>query len=304
MAIPNFQTNMLPVLRRFGDGAVHRVRDLIPDLADEFNLTPEERRELLPSGRQFRFDNRVHWAASYMKQAGLLENQGPRQLVLTQSGRDLLANHPKSLSVKVLEQYPQFLAFKARKKPKPPNPPAPGPHDDALSTPEETLEAAWQELRDELAKELLLQVRAATPAFFEHLVVDLLVKMGYGGSYADAAEVVGRSRDGGIDGVIKQDRLGLDAVYVQAKRWDAAVGSPIVQGFAGGLDGRQASKGVMITTSTFTQDAKAFVERIAKRIILIDGETLARYMIEYGVGVATVRTYDVKRVDLDYFEDA
>jgi restriction system protein len=304
MAIPDFQTNMLPVLRRFGDGAVHRVRDLIPDLADEFNLTPEERRELLPSGRQFRFDNRVHWAASYMKQAGLLENQGPRQLVLTQSGRDLLANHPKSLSVKVLEQYPQFLAFKARKKPKAPDPPAPRPHDGALSTPEETLEAAWQELRDELAKELLSQVRAASPTFFEHLVVDLLVKMGYGGSYADAAEVVGRSRDGGIDGVIKQDRLGLDAVYVQAKRWEAAVGSPIVQGFAGGLDGRQASKGVMITTSTFTQDAKAFVERIAKRIILIDGETLARYMIEYGVGVATVRTYDVKRVDLDYFEDA
>lgn len=304
MAIPDFQTTMLPVLRRFGDGAVHRVRDLIPGLADEFNLTPAERRELLPSGRQFRFDNRVRWAASYMKQAGLLENQGPRQLVLTQSGRDLLAKHPKAISVKVLEQYPQFLAFKARKKAKAPEPPPPKPPDRPLSTPEETLETAWQELREDLVKELLSLVRAASPTFFEHLVVDLLVKMGYGGSYADAAQVVGRSGDGGIDGVIKQDRLGLDAVYIQAKRWEGPVGSPVVQGFAGGLDGQQASKGVMITTSSFTHGAKAFVDRIAKRIILIDGETLARHMIEYGVGVATVRTYDVRRVDLDYFEDS
>lgn len=304
MSIPDFQTTMLPVLRRFGDGRVHRVRDLIPGLADEFQLTYEERHELLPSGRQSRFDNRVGWAATYLKQAGLLESRGPRQLVLTRSGRDLLAEHPTTLSVKSLERYPRFLEFKTRKKVKAPETTAPKSHDGPLGTPEEILETAWQELREELAKDLLAQVRAGSPSFFEHLVVDLLVKMGYGGSYADAAQVVGRSGDGGIDGVIKQDRLGLDAVYVQAKRWEGAVGSPVVQGFAGGLDGRQASKGVMITTSSFTQDAKAFADRIAKRIILIDGQTLARYMIEYGVGVTTMRTYDVRRVDLDCFEDS
>jgi restriction system protein len=303
MAIPDYQSIMLPVLQAFGDGTVRRIRDLIPGLADRFGLSAEERRELLPSGTQVRLDNRVHWAASYMKQAGLLEYRGPRLLVITQRGRDLLAEQPAGISVKGLERYPEFLEFKARTKIKTPGAQVATLDDGAKSNPEETLEAAWQDLREQLAQELLERVRAASPTFFEHLVVDLLVKMGYGGSQADAAQVVGGSGDAGIDGVIKQDRLGLDAVYVQAKRWEAQVGRPLVQGFAGSLDGRQATKGVMITTSSFSADAKDFVERIAKRIILIDGETLAQYMIEFGVGVATARTYDVKRVDLDYYED-
>lgn len=243
------------------------------------------------------------WAASYMKQAGLLEARGRGFLAITLRGRDALAEGPARLSVKALERYPEFLEFKSRTKAKSQSPGSGSSDGLEESTLEESLEAAWQELRDGLTQELLDRVRNGSPAFFEQLVVDLLVQMGYGGSQADAAQVVGGSGDGGIDGVIKQDRSGLDAVYVQAKKWDGTVGRPEVQAFAGGLDGRQASKGVMITTSSFSSEARNFVDRIAKRIILIDGETLARYMIEFGVGVATARTYDVKRVDLDYFED-
>jgi restriction system protein len=238
-----------------------------------------------------------------MKQAGLLEARGRGFLAITLRGRDALAEGPARLSVKALERYPEFLEFKSRTKAKSQSPGSGSSDGLEESTLEESLEAAWQELRDGLTQELLDRVRNGSPAFFEQLVVDLLVQMGYGGSQADAAQVVGGSGDGGIDGVIKQDRSGLDAVYVQAKKWDGTVGRPEVQAFAGGLDGRQASKGVMITTSSFSSEARNFVDRIAKRIILIDGETLARYMIEFGVGVATARTYDVKRVDLDYFED-
>jgi restriction system protein len=300
MAIPDYQTLMLPVLQSFSDGADHRVRDLIPWLADQFKLSPEERKELLPSGQQARFDNRIAWAASYMKQAGLLEASGHGFLTITMRGHEALAEHPAKLSARSLERYPEFLQFKNRTKAR--NQTA-GPASPQEPTLEESLESAWVELREGLAQELLDRVHIASSAFFEHMVVDLLVKMGYGGSQADAAQVVGGSGDGGIDGVIKQDRLGLDAVYVQAKRWGRAVGGPEVQAFAGALDGRQAVKGVMITTSSFTREARNFVDRINKRIILIDGENLARYMIEFGVGVATARTYEVKRVDLDYFED-
>ena len=301
--MPDYQTLMLPTLEAYSDGAPHRVRDLIPVLADRLRLNADERRELLPSGTQRRFDNRVHWAASYLKQAGLLTAQGRSLLAITERGRTVLSDRPNRLSNKDLEQFPEFLVFKARNR---------GKHDAATQgstepgaqDPEEALEASWQELREQLAQELVGRVRGVSAAFFERLVVDVLVKMGYGGTYADAAQVVGGSGDGGIDGVIKQDPLGLDAVYVQAKRWEAPVGRPAVQAFAGSLEGRRATKGVMITTSSFTPEAKGFVDRISKRIILIDGETLARYMIEFGVGVTTTRSFDVKRVDLDYFDAA
>lgn len=303
MAIPDYQTIMLPTLQAFADGGDHRIRDLIPQLAVHFGLTDRESRELLPSGKQARFDNRVHWAASYMKHAGLLHPTSRGLLVITRRGQDLLAVNPARLSVHELERFPEFLEFKARTKaPKlGPEDPINGSADD--SDPEESLETAWQTLRDQLAQSVLERLRAVTPQFFERVVVDVLVNMGYGGTYADAAQVVGGSGDGGIDGVIKQDRLGLDAVYVQAKRWEGPVSRPMVHSFAGALDGRQSTKGVMITTSTFTSDAYRFVGQIAKRIILIDGETLARYMIEFGVGVATAKTYEVKRIDLDYFEE-
>lgn len=303
MSIPDFQNVMIPVLRVFGDGGEHHVRDVTALIADQLGLTAEGRAELLPSGHETRIHNRVDWAAYYMKQAGLLEGGGRAILVLTPRGRDLLDSGLNRLSSKALEQFPEFLAFKSRSR-------GPTQHTGIESkspsldeSPEERLESAWEELRAGLAQELLERMKAVSASFFERLVVDLLVKMGYGGTYADAAEVVGRSGDGGIDGVIKQDRLGLDAVYVQAKRWDGPVGRPVIQAFAGGLDGRQATKGVMITTSPYTTEARAFVEHIPKRIVLIDGQTLARYMMEFGVGVATARTYDVKRVDLDYYEE-
>ncbi len=303
MAMPDYQSIMLPLLQASSDGASYRVRDLIPVLADHFKLSAQERREPLPSGRQARFDNRVAWASTYLRQAGLLEARQRGLLAITDRGQAALAEHPATLSARELERYavPEYLQFRNRARVTKVT--APPIRETGGGTVEESLEASWQELQDELAQQVLERVRAATASFFERLVVDLLVHMGYGGTQADAAQVVGRSGDGGIDGVIKQDRLGLDAVYVQAKRWGASVGRPEVQAFAGGLDGRQATKGVMITTSSFTSDAKNFVDRIQKRIILIDGETLARYMIEFGVGVATSRTYDVKRVDLDYFEE-
>ena len=295
---------MLPVLVAFSDGSKRRIRDVIPSLADQFGLSPEERHEMLPSGTQARFDNRVHWAASYLKQAVLLEAVGGGFRTITTRGRSLLAENPDRMSVQALERYPEFLEFRKRTRVKvPPGVAEAGDSPGSKSTLEESLEATWQELREGLAEELLAKVRASTPAYFERVVVDLLVAMGYGGSQSDAAQVVGGSGDGGIDGVIKQDRLGLDAVYVQAKRWSAVVGRPEVQAFAGGLDGRQADKGVMITTSAFSKDARDFVDKISKRIILIDGEALARCMSEHDVGVATARTYDIKRVDLDYFEE-
>jgi len=300
MPIPDFQTVMLPVLRLMKDGAEHRLRDGIPMLATEFGLSDDERHELLPSGRQFRFDNRVAWAASYMKQARLLEARGRGNLVITSRGTTMLETKPERLSVLALRQFPEFVEFQSRTRPR-----LPPRHEDRESeTLEESLEATWLELRQRLAEELLEKVRDASPGSFERLVVDLLVAMGYGGSHADAAQVVGGAGDGGVDGVIKQDPLGLDAVYVQAKRWAASVSRPDVQAFAGSLEGRQATKGVMITTSTFSQDARAFVEHISKRIVLIDGQQLAHHMIQYGVATATTRTYDLQRVDLDYFEES
>lgn len=300
MTIPDFQTVMLPLLESMADGADHRLRDLIPVLADQFALSEEERRELLPSGRQARLDNRVIWAATYLKEAALVEPKGRGIQAITARGLQLLSERPERLSIKALQRFPEFVEFKKRTKVKV----APADEDAAGSgTLEESLEAIWKELRERLAQELLDKVRVASPGFFERLVVDLLVAMGYGGSHADAAQVVGGSGDGGIDGVIKQDPLGLDVVYVQAKRWTANVGRPEVQAFAGGLDGRQATKGVLITTSTFSGDARSFVDKISKKIVLIDGEQLAHHMIDYGVGAATSRSYGVQRVDLDYFEE-
>ncbi len=243
MAIPDFQTIMLPALQAFASGGEHRVRDLIPGLADHFGLTARERRELLPSGTQARFDNRVHWAASYVKQAGLLQRTGRGLLVITSRGQDILAQHPGRLSVHELERFPEFREFKVRTRAPKSGIGSPMRDSEDVSDPEESLETAWQTLRDQLAQSVLERVRAVTPQFFERVVVDVLMSMGYGGTSSDAAQVVGGSGDGGVDGVIKQDRLGLDAVYVQAKRWDGPVGRPTVQSFAGALDARQSTKG-------------------------------------------------------------
>ena len=249
MAIPDYQTLMLPLLRLAADGREHRYRDAVEQLASEFRLTDGERAELLPSGTAPIFDNRVGWARTYLKQAGLLSSPKRGMFQITEAGRALLGTKPTRINIALLEQYPAFVAFKARRKEKGDLEPKPKvASDDAASdeTPEDALAEAYKTLRRNLESELLDQVRSASPAFFERLVIDLLVGMGYGGSRQDAGRAIGRSGDEGIDGIIKEDKLGLDAIYVQAKRWEATVGRPDIQKFAGALQGQRANKGVFI----------------------------------------------------------
>jgi len=297
MAVPDYQSLMLPLLRVAGDGQEHSLRDVIDGLALQFGLTDKDRRELLPSGRQAKLDNRVGWARTYLKKAGLLESTGRGRFRVTERGLEVLRADPKAIDVRFLEQFPEFVQFRTRKKQDT------GVEEREDETPEEMLEASYQSLRRDLADHLLERVRLCSPEFFERLVVDLLVAMGYGGSRKDAGQAVGQSGDGGIDGIIKEDKLGLDAIYIQAKRWKGTVGRPVVQGFAGSLAGQRARKGVPITSSRFSDDAKDYVNRIERKIVLIDGEELADLMIDHEIGVTRVGSYTLKRIDLDYFSD-
>ena len=297
--MPTFQELMLPLLRLSGDGDEHKLRDATASLAMSLGLSDAELAELLPSGQQSRFSNRLAWARSYLKAAGLLENPARGSFRITDRGRAVLAEAPVSIDMKFLERFPEYQEFRTKKA----GDDAADPFiPEASGTPEELLESGYSALRESLAGELLARTRAVTPGFFEKLVVDLLVSMGYGGSRQDAGAAIGRSGDGGIDGIIKEDRLGLDVVCVQAKRWATSVGRPEVQAFAGSLEGHRARKGVFITTSTFTRDAREYVKAIEKRIVLIDGVELADLMIDHEVGVSNLATYTVKGVDEDYFE--
>jgi restriction system protein len=308
MTIPDYQTLMLPVLRAAADGQEHRFRDVVELLADQHRLTDEERNTLLPSGTAPLFDNRVGWARTYLKQAGLIESAKRGYFAITGRGKSLLATSPDRIDIRTLDQYPEFASFRRKKTPDSPavvsaQSPGDGDNEEADgATPEESFARAYQRLRSNLEAELLDQVKSSTPAFFERLVIDLLVAMGYGGSRQDAASVVGRSGDGGIDGTIKEDKLGLDVIYVQAKRWEGVVGRPEIQKFAGALQGQRATKGVFITTSTFTREAKEFAGSIQSKIILVDGDQLVQLMVDHSVGVSTVSTFHVKKVDSDYFD--
>lgn len=304
MAIPDFQSFLLPLLELLADGRERAHGELVEALALRFGLTDDERKELLPSGKQERFLNRVSWARSYLKRALLVENTGRGWVKITPRGVEALQSRPERIDIKYLMRFPEFAESRqaSRRNNRHAEDAAADETDDIVQTPEEMLEAAHQSLRRELARELLERVKSVSPRFFERLVVDLLVAMGYGGSRKDAGQAVGQSGDGGIDGIIKEDRLGLDVVYVQAKRWEGTVGRPVVQAFAGSLEGQRARKGVLITTSQFSQDARDYVSRIEKKIVLIDGEQLAQLMIDYGIGVAEVASYIVKRIDADYFD--
>lgn len=303
MPIPDYQTLMRPVLAAVAEGTELRARDLVPLLADQFSLSEEERKQFLPSGGQQVFDNRVFWAITYLAKAGLLSRPRRGYVQITPVGQKALHNHPDRIDNKVLMTFPSFQDFRVQSRVNEPTPARPASEPGDGSTPEEALEENWKALRETLGQELLTRVRDAPPKFFEQLVLDLLVAMGYGGSFADAATMLGKSGDQGVDGVIKEDKLGLDQLYVQAKRWEGQVGRPVVQAFAGSLEGQRARKGVMITTSTFSPDAKAYVEKIEKRIVLIDGKRLVDLMMEYNVGTTTARTYEIKRIDIDYFEE-
>jgi restriction system protein len=305
MAVPDFQSLMLPLLRLAADGQEHRLADVRETLAKEFALSAADREERLPSGQQSKFANRVAWAKVYLGQAGVLASSRRGHFQITDRGREVLKAPPTRIDVKFLEQYPEFIEFRTPKRDGDgPRREQPLTQSDAEpETPEETLEAAHLKMRSSLATELLARIKAASPDFFERLVVALLLKMGYGGSRSDAGQAVGKSGDEGIDGVISEDRLGLDVVYLQAKKWEGTVGRPEIQKFVGALHGRRARKGVFITTGTFSGEASSYVERIEPKVVLIDGRRLAELMIDFDVGVASARTYHVKRIDSDYFEE-
>lgn len=297
---------MLPLLRFAADGKEHAVKEAVAALAGQFQLTDAEKNEYLPSGQQTVFQNRVGWARTYMKKAGLLGSPRRGYFAITDRGRSVVAEKPAAIDVDFLERFPEFVEFKALRHEKE-ELPADGsgvPPGEVGKTPHEALESAYDRLRSELAAEILSTIKVSEPALFEEIVVDLLVKMGYGGSRKDAGQAIGRRGDEGIDGIIKEDRLGLDIIYIQAKRWDMTIGRPEIQKFAGALDGQRARKGIFITTSDFSRDAEDYVSRIDKKIILIDGQTMARLMIDFGVGVTSVSTYEVKKLDSDYFEIA
>jgi restriction system protein len=300
MLVPGFQNFMLPLLEVVKDGKDYSQDDVIDALASKVNLPEEARNEILPSGMQTRFENRVGWARTHLKKAGLVESTGRGRFRISQRGLDVLKGKPTTIDIKFLMQFPEFVEFRNVSKQENKQDER---EDESNQTPEEILESSYQNLRQDLAHDLLERVKKCSPRFFERLVVDLLVAMGYGGSRKDAGQAIGQSGDGGIDGIIKEDKLGLDAVYIQAKRWDATVGRPIVQAFAGSLEGQRARKGVFITTSQFSQDAKDYVSRIEKKIVLIDGEELTQLMIDHNIGVNEVASYTVKKIDLDYFGD-
>jgi len=302
MAIPDYQSVMLPLLKLTSDGNEHRFRDAISALADEFGITAAERKETLPSGGLI-FDNRVGWARTYLKKAGLLCYPKRLFIQITDRGKKVLGEKPGKIDVKLLRRFSEFMDFQAPKKPGKEDSSV-DLQDESSETPEELLASGYLKLRKQLESDVLDRVKSCTPEFFERMVVRLLTTMGYGGSLADAGKAIGKSGDGGIDGVIKEDKLGLDLLFIQAKKWDdTIVGRPEIQKFVGALYGRKAKKGIFITTSSFSKDAKGYAEGLDSRVILIDGRQLAELMFDYGIGVSTANSYVVKRVDSDFFED-
>jgi restriction system protein len=304
VAIPDYQSVMLPLLRLAEDGQEHSAREAVEKLADHFGLSEDERKELLPSGAQATFDNRVGWARTYMKKAELLESTRRGYFKITHRGMQVLKQNPDAINNKLLEQYPEYRAFRSMRATKRTTSAAGAESEAPEQTPLEVIEDAYDTIRTQLAGELLEQIMRSSPEFFERLVVDLLVKMGYGGSRRDAGEAVGRrSSDEGIDGIIKEDRLGLEAIYLQAKRWKDTVGRPEIQRFVGALHGQNARKGVFITTSSFSKEASQYADALVDKVVLVDGEALTNLMIEHGVGVSLDRAYEVKRLDSDYFNE-
>jgi restriction system protein len=291
---------MVPLLRAHLDGQEHRNRELVAALAEQFGLSEEEQRAMLPSGRGKLFANRVGWAKTHVMQAGLLASPARAISVITPLGREVLERHPERIDLSVLKDFPSYRAFRA------------GAEFDgdersrttgSTDTPQEAIDKAYIAARANIEAELLRRIAESPPAFLEQVVVDLVVKMGYGGSHRDAGEALGKSGDGGVDGIIKEDPLGLDAIYLQAKRWDGIVGRPEIQKFAGALQGQRSRKGIFITTSSFSREALEYVKLIDTKIILIDGLRLAALMFDHGIGVATESVYEVKRIDSDYFSD-
>lgn len=292
---------MLPLLHEVKDKKDHRLKDLVPVLADHFDLSENERNELLPSGRQARFYNRVIWASTYLRKAGLLHSPSRATIHITQRGEETLESGIDHISINYLKQFPEFIEFQSAKR-STPSSEEPTSESDTR-TPEEILDDAYEQITLTLADELLSKIHGLTWMDFERLVVQLLVKMGYGGSVKDAGRALTKGGDEGIDGTIKEDKLGLDVIYIQAKKWQTgnSVGRPEIQKFVGALAGQGAKKGIFITTSSFTKEAREYQPRNETKIVLIDGAELTQLMIDHDLGVTTQRTYAVKRIDNDFF---
>ncbi len=303
--VPGFQTIMLPLLKILGDEQIHANSDLVTRIADHFKLSDEDRNEMLPSGTQLKLTNRVHWAISYLKHANLLEYHTRGQCKITGEGLEVLTRDLKLINVKYLRTFPVFKEWQDTTKLNRSKSNGQSEKEDIVPdiTPDEMMENSYSDLTKLLKGEIIEKIKGCSPKFFEQLVIDLLLKMGYGGSKIEAGQVLGKSNDGGIDGLIKEDKLGLDTIYVQAKKWENQVPVSQVRDFAGALLAKKAKKGIFITTSTFPPSAREFVSSIEPRIILIDGAYLADLMIEHDLGVSVKRTFNIKKVDHDYYEE-
>jgi len=303
MAVPDFQSFFKSLLDIAADSEEHSLKEARERIAAAFNLSQEDLAEALPSGTQTKFDNRVAWAKSYFVQAKVLESPKRAHFVITERGKELLSQGHERIDVKVLSQYPEFVEFHTPSKLNKSIAESTHSEESASETPEEILQKSYQSIRRDLASEILERIKVNSPSFFEKLVVDLMVAMGYGGSRLDAGKSVGQSGDEGIDGIIKEDRLGLDVIYLQAKRWGGTVGRPDIQKFVGALHGKRAKKGVFITTGKFSDEAHDYVKIIDPKVILIDGRNLADYMIDFNLGTSSAVTYEIKRIDSDYFTE-
>ncbi|MDR2552764.1 MAG: restriction endonuclease [Treponema sp.] len=303
MAMPDFQSIMLPFMNIAADKQTHVYKDVVTGLAAWFKLTGEEEKELLPSGKQPVFENRAGWAKTHLKKAGLLRYPQRGYIQITERGLSILEQKPEKIDMKLLKQFDEYNEFtKITNLDKNDGGMAGGTE---IHTPEELMESAFQNIKRTLADEILEKVRSIAPSFFEKLVVDLLVKMGYGGSIKDAGKAVGKASDEGIDGTIKEDKLGLDVIYIQAKRWKDGnvVGRPELHKFVGALAGQGAKKGIFITASSFSKEALEYTPKNETKIILIDGIQLSELMIEYNIGVSNQQTYEIKKIDNDYFDE-
>jgi len=300
MPIPDYQTIMLPLLSFAADGKPHNITEAIQFIYEQFKLNDLDRKELLPSGRQPIIDNRVGWAKTYLAKAGLLISPRRGFFLITPLGLDILAKKPTKIDVKYLNQFPDFQEFRSLRRKKDEKEDA---KINSTATPEELIELGFKQYQEKLYSDLMERLRHVDPKAFEKVMIDLLKAMGYGGFRPDAGTVTGRSGDEGIDGEIKEDKLGLDVIRIQAKRWGRVVGRPEVQTFIGALAGKKTKKGIFITTSGFTKEAIEYASSLDTRVILIDGMELTKLMVDYGVGVTDHFNYRMKKIDSDYFDE-
>jgi len=307
MAIPDFQSTILPVLKYLSDGKERSNQEIYDALENQFDMTEEEKKELLPSGKQRVIINRIAWAKSYLKQANLVEAVKRGYYKITDAGMDVVFNkNPDKIDINYLMQFPSFVAFKHGKSTDAQKISSFTMQSEVCSsekTPEEYIEFGFNSIEQKLKQEIMASIKGCSFRFFEKLVIDLLLSMGYGGSRQEAGKLTNKGSDEGIDGIINEDKLGLDVIYIQAKRWDSNISRPEIQKFAGALQGKRAKKGIYISTSIFTREAHDFAKSIDNKIILIDGDRLAELMIEHNVGLSVVQTFNLKKVDTDYFSE-